>query len=127
RHLFGLDRWALGARAVDDPGENDDLIIRRLHRAGERRELAVGDVIADALDIGGRAMFLPDFPGFARQRFVCFELLLRHGDDETIDISHGSLLSFGTAMEGCESGDSLLRNEVRPGLFVSRRRTGREG
>src|ERR1043166_9451941 len=92
RHHFCVDFVALGARLGDDPGKDDDLVVLCLHRARERGELAVGDIVADALDVSGRTVLLPDFTDLARESLVGFQILLRHGTHDTIDVTHGSIL-----------------------------------
>src|ERR1043166_251617 len=94
-HHFCVDFVALRARLRDDPGKDDDLVVLCLHRARERGELAIWDIVADALDVSGRTVLLPDFTDLARESLVGFQILLRHGNDETIDVTHGGLLFFG--------------------------------
>src|SRR3977135_3051106 len=89
-HDLLVDRVALRPGSVDDPGEDDDLVVLRLHGAGKRGQRAVRHIVADALHDGERTMFLPDFAGFAGKRLVGFNLVLGHRNHETIDIWHGN-------------------------------------
>src|ERR1700730_2521661 len=93
-HDLRVDRVALGAGPVDRPGEDHDLVVLRLYCTREGGEFAIRDVVANALYTGERAVFPPDFAGFARHGLVGLDVLLGHGDHETIDIGHRSLLTF---------------------------------
>ena len=53
---------------------------------------AHGQDVADALGVGQRPVLHPDRTGEPRQLLVFLQPVLRHGEDETIDIGHESLL-----------------------------------
>jgi hypothetical protein len=59
-HDLGDDLVARGLVLVDDPREHHGLVVGRLDRAGERGQFAVGHVVAEAFDVGQRAVFHPD-------------------------------------------------------------------
>ncbi|MGY4156134.1 hypothetical protein ACVINW_001976 [Bradyrhizobium sp. USDA 4461] len=87
-HHLGVDPVALGARLVGDPGEHDGFAGLQLHALRKRGQLARLDVVGDPLAIIQRAMFAPDLAGHLRELGIGLEFLLRHGDDETIDVRH---------------------------------------
>src|SRR3981189_170746 len=89
-HDLLVDCVALHPGSVDNPGEDDDLVVLRLHGAGKRGQRAVWHIVADALHDGERTMLFPDFAGFAGKRLVGFNLVLGHRNHETIDIWHGN-------------------------------------
>src|SRR5688572_5622176 len=91
-HHLLVDAVALRARLVDDPGEDHRLVGLELDRLRERSELAGLHVVGDALAIFQRAVFAPDLAGLARHAPVCGQVLLRNGQYETVDITHGNLL-----------------------------------
>src|SRR5216683_4548945 len=76
RHDLGVDRVALRAIPIDNPGEDDDLVLLGVHGTGKGSQFPNRHVVADALDKGKRAIFLPDFAGFSRLRLVRFDLVL---------------------------------------------------
>jgi hypothetical protein len=87
---FFVDPVALRARLVDDPREDDGLVVLQLHRLRKRRHLTGLDVVADALPVLERAVLLPDRSGAPRHRDIGIEVAARDGDDESIDIvAHG--------------------------------------
>src|SRR5690606_19214311 len=90
-HHPGDDGVAHLAAVIGHPREDHHLVVLGMDRTGKGRELAVGHVVADALDIGERAMLYPDRPGEVRQRLVVVKLLFRNGNQDTIDIWHGYL------------------------------------
>ena len=54
-------RVAMRTGFVDDPGEDNRLIVLRFHCTGEGRVLAIWHVVTQAFDICQRALFSPDF------------------------------------------------------------------
>jgi len=91
-HDVRHDRVAVGTRAIDDPGEHDDLIIVRLHGPRERGELAIRQVVPHAFHKGERAVLLPDLTGPRGHFAIRFDVRFRHRHDEPIDIGHEALL-----------------------------------
>src|SRR5204862_4095420 len=89
RHHLGVDLVALGARLVGDPGEYDGFARLQLDAARERGELADLDVIGDPFAVIQRTVFAPDLAALLRKADIGIEFLLRHGDDEAIDLGHG--------------------------------------
>jgi len=91
-HHLRHDRVARLPVGVDDEGEHDDLVLLGLHRAGERCQFAHRYVVADALEIGQRAVLHPDVAPRPGHLLVGLERRLRHRDHKTIDIGHDLLL-----------------------------------
>ena len=109
RHHLGVDRIAGLAQLVDDPGERDDLVLRRLYRAGEGRELAIGNVVADAFHVGQSPVLLPDLPGHSSQPLVIIELCLRHRHNKSVNVGHRGISSV--LVEDAAGGSSRQHAE----------------
>jgi hypothetical protein len=115
RSLVSFERWfvlsAFERREETDAQENAS------HGAWKGSELAIGHIIADALDNGEGAILLPDLPGFARELLVGFDLLLRYREHEPVDTGHVSVLSSGTTEGRLEERQS----DRFPRFFFARR------
>src|SRR6185369_13486404 len=89
-HHLGVYAVAVLARLVDDEREPDHLAGLELHALRERGALARLHIVGHALDIFERAMLAPDLAGPFGHLAIGGDIALRHGDDETIDITgHG--------------------------------------
>src|SRR5262245_39346913 len=93
-HHLLEDAIALGARLVGDPGEDDRLAGLLLHAARKGRDLALGDVVGETFLVVERSMVTPDLARESGELLVLLEVLLRNGNDETIDIGHDRI-SYG--------------------------------
>ena len=97
-HHLPVDLIARFPRLVDDPREDDDLVVFGVDGPRERRELAVGNVVGDALGHAERAVLAPHFPSLAGDVLVLVESVLLHRDKESVDVGHGALLCSGTLL-----------------------------
>ena len=95
-HHLGHAGVARLARWPFDPGEDHRLVGLALHGHREGRDLALGHVVAPALDAPERAVLLED--GKRRLRVLAKGLAVRGGDrgDKSVDIAH-AVSSFGSA------------------------------
>ncbi|CCB63274.1 protein of unknown function [Hyphomicrobium sp. MC1] len=92
-HYLLVHGVAVRARIEDDPGKDDDLAVLQFDGLRKRCVLAGRDVIADAFDVGERAVLAPNLAGSFRQLAVIFQSLEWDRDDKTVDVAHLSLPS----------------------------------
>lgn len=63
-------------------------VVLGLDGARKGGKLAIGHIVADALDIGESAILLPDVSGSAGHLLIGFHIVLRNSDNKSIDIGH---------------------------------------
>src|ERR1700730_10680126 len=78
-----------GARRPDDPRKHDRFVLFAFDRHRERRDLALGDIIAPTLDHFQRAVFLEYGRRLLGKFPVSFTVGLGHWDHKTINVGHG--------------------------------------
>ncbi len=108
--------------AIDDPGKHHDLVLLRHHGTRKRGELAIGHVVADAFDVIERTVLHPDRAGRFRQRLVSLDLVLRHGQHETIDIGHHGSPWCVCPKDDAAPDDPTRKRDFRMRQTVARRR-----
>src|SRR5215217_1551743 len=92
-HRLLHPRVARRLRRPGDPREHHRLVVVALHGHGEGRDLALGYVVAPALDDGQGAMRLEHAGRGLCDAAVVVLLGGGNGNDEAIDVVHGNFLS----------------------------------
>src|SRR5262249_4675011 len=87
-HHFRIYAVAVGARLVDDVGEEDGLAGLLLDAARKGRSLSPRDVIGDAFAKLQRTVLAPDLACLCRHTAVRRELLLWNRHEKSIDVTH---------------------------------------
>src|SRR5688572_27945004 len=120
-HHLGIDAIAMRPRLVDDPGEHHRLAWLQSSQARERNAHLHLEVVAEALAELERAVLSPDATRFLRYTAVGVDVLLRDGDDESVDVWHRVLpckrKSYGDFDPGGIGG-----RPVRGRIYLHKRR-----
>src|SRR6185503_16918122 len=93
-HDLRVDPVAVGARLVDDVGEDRDLPGLELHRLGKRAAAVGLQIVPDALHVVDRAVLHPQPLAPLRHLLVGPQVLAGHREQESIHIRHRNLPLF---------------------------------